>query len=162
MVDLVINKIYLIIFFWNKIIYKSYCKAAGDFLANEKIGKIYYSAVPRTKQSADWVAEQHSTKVELVEDPLVVDIFWGVYEGKTYQETFGDEKGGDYMFHPEKLIILSGPQKPHLVLLVFAFVPGLRVFPFFLFPWVLKSNSPISSNIFVTPISSLALVSIYA
>ena len=48
-VDLVINKIYLIIFFWNKIIYKSHCKAVGDFLANEKIGKIYYSSVPRAK-----------------------------------------------------------------------------------------------------------------
>ena len=57
---------------------------------------------------------------------------------------------------------ISGPQKPQLALLVFAFVPGLRVCPFFLFPWVLKSSSPISSNIFVTPISSLALVSIYA
>ena len=57
---------------------------------------------------------------------------------------------------------ISGPQKPHPALLLFAFVPGLRVCPFFLFPWILKSNSPISSNIFVTPISSLALVSIYA
>ena len=73
MVDLVINKIYLIIFFWN-ITYKSHCKAVGDFLANEKIGKIYYSSVPRAKLSADCVAEQHTTKVELVEDPLVIDI----------------------------------------------------------------------------------------
>ena len=86
----------------------AHCKAAGDFLANEKIGKIYYSAVPRAKQSAECVAEQHSTKVEMVEDPLVIDISWGVYEGKTYQEAFGDEKGGDYMFHPEKLIIPEG------------------------------------------------------
>ena len=39
-----------------------------------------------------------------MEDPLVIDISWGVYEGKTYQEAFGDEKGGDNMFHPEKLI----------------------------------------------------------
>ena len=86
----------------------AHCKAAGDFLANEKIGKIYYSAIPRAKQSAECVAEQHSTKVELIEDPLVIDISWGVYEGKTYQEAFGDEKGGDYMFHPEKLIIPEG------------------------------------------------------
>ena len=57
MVDLVINKIYLIIFFWNKIIYKSHCKAAGNFFANEKIGKIYYSSVPWAKQSADCVAK---------------------------------------------------------------------------------------------------------
>ena len=82
MVDPFINKIYLIIFFWNKIIYKSHCKDAGDFLANEKIGKIYYSSVPRAKQSADCVTEQHSTKVELVEDPLVIDISLGVMKVK--------------------------------------------------------------------------------
>ena len=88
--------------------FKQQGKAAGDFLANEKIGKIYYSAVPRAFQSAELVAQQHSTKVELVEDPLVIDISWGVYEGKTYLEAFGDENGGDYMFHPEKLIIPEG------------------------------------------------------
>ena len=44
----------------------------------------------------------------MVDEPLLIDISWGVYEGKTYQETFGDEKGGDYMFHPEKLIIPEG------------------------------------------------------
>lgn len=51
-------------------------KASGDFLANEKIDKIYYSDVPRAKQSAECVAEQHSTPVELIEDPLVIDISW--------------------------------------------------------------------------------------
>ena len=86
----------------------AHCKAAGDFLANENIGKIYYSAVPRAKQSAELVAGQHSSKVEMIEEPLVIDISWGVYEGKTYLEAFGDENGGDYMFHPEKLIIPEG------------------------------------------------------
>ncbi len=86
----------------------AHCRAAGEFLANEKIGKIYYSAVPRAKQSAECIVEKHKTKVEMVEEPLVIDISWGVYEGKTYQEAFGDEKGGDYMFHPEKLIIPQG------------------------------------------------------
>ena len=86
----------------------AHCKAAGDFLANEKIGKIYYSDVPRAVQSAECIAQQHSTPVELIADPLVIDISWGVYEGKTYQEAFGDEKGGDYMFHPEKLNIPEG------------------------------------------------------
>ena len=48
----------------------AHCKAAGDFLANEKIGKIYYSAIPRAKQSADCVAEHHN-------GPVV--IFLGVF-----------------------------------------------------------------------------------
>ena len=64
--------------------------------------------VPRAKQSAECVAQQHSSPVEMIEDPLVIYISWVVYEGKTYQEAFGDEKGGDYMFHPEKLIIPEG------------------------------------------------------
>ena len=86
----------------------AHCKGAGDFLANEDIGKIYYSAVPRAKQSAECIAGQHGTKVEMIEDPLVIDISWGVYEGKTYQEAFGDETGGDLMHHPEKLIVPEG------------------------------------------------------
>ena len=86
----------------------AHCKAAGDFLANENIGKIYYSAIPRAKQSADCIVEKHKTPVEMIEDPLVIDISWGIYEGKTYMEAFGDEKGGDLMFHPEKLIVPEG------------------------------------------------------
>jgi len=86
----------------------AHCKAAGDFLANENIGKIYYSAIPRAKQSADCVAEHHNGPVELVEEPLVIDISWGIYEGKTYMEAFGDETGGDLIHHPEKLIVPEG------------------------------------------------------
>ena len=86
----------------------AHCKAAGDFLANENIGKIYYSAIPRAKQSADCIVEKHKTPVEMIEDPLIIDISWGIYEGKTYMEAFGDEKGGDLMFHLEKLIVPEG------------------------------------------------------
>ena len=87
----------------------AHCRAAGDFLADEDIGKIYYSDIPRAKQSAELVAEQHKKgKTELIPEPLVIDISWGVYEGKTYLEAFGDEKGGDYMFHPERLKIPEG------------------------------------------------------
>ena len=86
----------------------AHCKAAGDFLANQNIGKIYYSSIPRAKQSAEFIAKQHKTQVEMVEDPLLIDISFGIYEGKTYQEAFGDEKGGDFIKHPEKLIIPEG------------------------------------------------------
>jgi probable phosphoglycerate mutase len=86
----------------------AHCKAAGDFLANENIGKIYYSDIPRAKQTATYIKEQHKTPVEMIPDPLVIDISWGIYEGKTYMEAFGDEKGGDLIFHPEKLIVPEG------------------------------------------------------
>ena len=41
----------------------AHCKAAGDFLSNQNIGKIYYSPVPRAKQSAEYIAKQHKTQV---------------------------------------------------------------------------------------------------
>ena len=86
----------------------AHCKAAGDFLANENIGKIYYSAIPRAIQSAECIVQQHNGPVEMIEEPLVIDISWGVYEGKTYMEAFGDEKGGDLINHPEKLVVPEG------------------------------------------------------
>ena len=86
----------------------AHCKAAGDFLSNENIGKIYYSEIPRARQSAECVAQQHNTKIEMIEEPLVIDISWGIFEGKTYLEAFGDEKGGDLVFHPERLIVPEG------------------------------------------------------
>ena len=86
----------------------AHCKAAGDFLSNKNIGKIYYSSLPRAKQTAEYICKQHKTPVELIEDPFVIDMSFGSYEGKTYKEAFGDEKGGDLIFHPEKLIIPEG------------------------------------------------------
>lgn len=86
----------------------AHCKEAGDYLSNQNIGKIYYSPIPRARQSAEYIAKQHKTQVEMVEEPLLIDVSFGVYEGKTYLEAFGDEKGGDLTLHPEKLIIPEG------------------------------------------------------
>ena len=86
----------------------AHCKATGDFLSNQNIGKIYYSSIPRAKQSAEIIAKQHKTQVEMVEDPLVIGVSFGTYEGKTYQEAFGNENGGDFILHPEKVIIPEG------------------------------------------------------
>lgn len=86
----------------------AHCKAAGDFLANEDIGVIHYSKMQRARQSAECIASQHKTKVEMVEDPLVIDISWGIWEGKTYLEAFGAEDGGDYFKHPERLTMPQG------------------------------------------------------
>ena len=86
----------------------AHAKAAGDFLANENIGKIYYSEISRAQTTAENVAGQHNGKVELVPEPLVIDISWGDWEGKTYKEAFGSEDGGDYFKHPERLTMPNG------------------------------------------------------
>ena len=122
----------------------AHCKAAGDFLANENIGKIYYSAIPRAKQSADCVAEHHNGPVELVEEPLVIDISWGVYEGKTYMEAFGDETGGDLIHHPEKLIVPEGET-------FYAVMDRLRLF----FVKILESDEGICTYIHVSYFSNI-------
>ena len=58
---------------------------AGEFLKDEKITTIYYSAVNRAKQTAEAVHKYHP-EAKFVEEPLVLDISWGDWEGKTYEE----------------------------------------------------------------------------
>ena len=86
----------------------AHAKAAGDFLANTNIGKIYYSDIRRARQTAEFVAGQHNGNVELIPDPLVIDISWGIWEGKTYKEAFGSDDGGDYFAHPDRLTMPQG------------------------------------------------------
>ena len=38
----------------------------------------------------------------MIEEPLITDIFWEIHDA------FGDNEGGDYMLHSEKLIIPEG------------------------------------------------------
>ena len=86
----------------------AHARQAGEFLKDENIGKIYYSSMPRARQTAEAIAEKHSTKIELVEEPLVIDISWGDWEGKTYKECFGSDDGGIFYKEPEKLMIPNG------------------------------------------------------
>ena len=68
----------------------AHAKAAGDFLANTNIGKIYYSDIRRARQTAEFVAGQHNGNVELIPDP------------------FGSDDGGDYFAHPDRLTMPQG------------------------------------------------------
>ena len=64
--------------------------------------------MPRAKQTAEAIADKHSTKVELVEEPLIIDISWGDWEGKTYKEVFGADDGGYFYTAPEKIMVPNG------------------------------------------------------
>ena len=84
-------------------------KEAGEFLKNEKnIGKIYYSSIQRAKQTAELIAQQQTKLFELIEEPLLIDITWGDWKGKTYKEDFGNKDGDDYTYAPDKLMIPNG------------------------------------------------------
>ena len=84
-----------------------HAKQAGEFLKDTKISSIYYSAVNRAEQTAQAVYEYHKD-AKFVEEPLVLDISWGDWEGKTYEEAFGDPKGGDYVKNPSRLLVPNG------------------------------------------------------
>ena len=86
----------------------AHCKGAGDYLVNENIGKIYYSELKRTKQSAEFIAGQHSTKVEMIKENSFIDISWGIYESYSRPQEFDNEAAENFMLHPEKLIIPQG------------------------------------------------------
>ena len=84
-----------------------HAKQAGEFLKDTKISSIYYSAVNRAQQTAQAVYEYHKD-AKFVEEPLVLDISWGDWEGKTYEEALGDPKGGDYVKNPSRLLVPNG------------------------------------------------------
>lgn len=86
----------------------AHCKAAGDFLAEEDLGVIRYSKLTRVRQTAEIISSHHKTKVEMFIEPLIEDISWGTWEGKTYQEAFGSPDGGDFFKHPETIIVPQG------------------------------------------------------
>ena len=44
----------------------------------------------------------------MIEEPLIIKVSFGTFEGKIYQEAFGNENGGDFILHPEKLIFPEG------------------------------------------------------
>ena len=60
----------------------AHCKAAGDFLSNQNIGKIYYSSIPRARQSAEYIAKQHKTPVKMVDNRFLIETSFGACEGK--------------------------------------------------------------------------------
>ena len=61
---------------------------AGEFLKDEKITAIYYSAVNRAKQTAEAVHKFHP-EAKFVEEPLVLDISWETGKGKLMRRPLG-------------------------------------------------------------------------
>lgn len=80
---------------------------AGEFLKNEKITKIYYSNVNRAKQTAEQVHKFHP-EADFIEEPLVLDISWGDWEGKTYEEAFGDKEATQFLKDPSVYLVPNG------------------------------------------------------
>lgn len=84
-----------------------HAEQAAEFLKDVKLTKIYYSSVQRAKQTAEHIKKYHPDS-EFIEEPLVLDISWGDWEGKTYEEAFGDKKGTQFLKDPSVLEIPNG------------------------------------------------------
>jgi len=84
-------------------------EAVGLALQKENIDAIYYSALSRTKQTAQAIRKYHP-KAEFSEEPLLLDLNFGDWQGRTHKEVFKEnpENEINWNYHPEKLVFPNG------------------------------------------------------
>lgn len=82
--------------------------AVGKELSNVTFDVIYYSRISRAKQTAEGIRrQQDNTRFE--EEPLLIDISWGDWEGKTAKEALvTDESIELWKNNPYELIPPNG------------------------------------------------------
>lgn len=85
-----------------------HAQEASSALKDVKFDAILYSKIPRAKETAEAIrANQPQARFE--EEPLVCDISWGDWEGKTYLEAFGTpERVHLFKTDPARLEIPNG------------------------------------------------------
>jgi broad specificity phosphatase PhoE len=79
----------------------------GKALASVKIEKIFYSKLSRSKNTAVKIKEYHPS-AELIEEPLLLDISFGDWEGKTAKEAFTPEIEEKWFSNPHDVLIPNG------------------------------------------------------
>jgi broad specificity phosphatase PhoE len=87
----------------------------GKALKKEEIEAIFCSPMLRCKQTADGIKKEHP-KAEFFEEPLLIDINFGDWQGRKHREVFDENpKMEDYWNnHPEKLIFPNGESWYHV------------------------------------------------
>lgn len=86
-----------------------HAEQAGEALRSVHMDAIYYSEVPRAAQTAAAIRARQHAGVRFVQEPLVIDICWGDWEGKTYREAFPDPRDEElFNTDPNRLIIPNG------------------------------------------------------
>lgn len=79
----------------------------GNELASITLDKIYYSKLSRAKDTALKIQE-HQPSADLIEEPLLLDISFGDWEGKTADEAFSPELKQKWHSNPHDVLIPNG------------------------------------------------------
>ncbi|TNJ26523.1 Histidine phosphatase superfamily protein [Giardia muris] len=87
---------------------RKHAREVGEALKDVRLDLIYYSAITRAKQTAEAI-HAHQPQAKYIEEPLVIDISWGDWEGKTYAEAFGTKEREElFKRDPAQLEIPNG------------------------------------------------------
>jgi len=77
---------------------------AGEALSSVPLDVIYYSSVPRARQTAQAIHSRQQASCRFVEEPLAIDISWGDWEGKLYSEAFTPEEQKLFLTDPNRIV----------------------------------------------------------
>ncbi len=79
----------------------------GIELSSIPIEKIYYSKLSRAKDTAAKIKD-HQPSAEFIEEPFLLDISFGDWEGKTADEAFSPEVKKKWFSNPHDVLIPNG------------------------------------------------------
>jgi broad specificity phosphatase PhoE len=79
----------------------------GKELSSIPLEKIYYSKLSRAKDTAEEI-KKHQPNAELIEEPFLIDISFGDWEGKTSEEAFTPEEAEKWHSEPHDFVIPGG------------------------------------------------------
>ncbi|HUT81363.1 MAG TPA: histidine phosphatase family protein [Candidatus Bathyarchaeia archaeon] len=81
----------------------------GVVLKDENIDKILFSPMSRCRQTAEGIKKFHP-KSQLIEEPLLIDISFGDWEGKRHSEIFAENPQAEHFWNnqPEELVFPNG------------------------------------------------------
>lgn len=86
--------------------------AVGQVLVEEAIDVIYFSPMARVRQTAEGLFRELLKKngVHFQEEPLLMDIHYGDWQGKTHQEVFSANPAVEHFWtsQPEELLFPNG------------------------------------------------------
>lgn len=84
-------------------------EAAGQILQDEVIDVVYHSPMVRTRQTAERIQQQQKSS-QLVEEPLLIDIHFGDWQGQLHSEIFAANPGTEEAWHnfPHELVFPNG------------------------------------------------------
>jgi broad specificity phosphatase PhoE len=84
-----------------------HAEEVGMKLKDIQIEKIYHSKLSRTKVTAEKIF-QHQKNAEIVEEPFLLDISFGEWEGKKGTEVFDEELSRQWRNNPNDVLIPGG------------------------------------------------------